>query len=74
MTGSPPTATGATTTDPTATGTGSATPGPMPRRQVLEALSGLLLGMLTTILSMTVVGTALPVIVSDLDGSQSAYT
>ncbi len=54
--------------------TGSASPAPMSRRQVLEALSGLLLGMLTTILSMTVVGTALPVIVSDLDGSQSAYT
>lgn len=52
----------------------SAAPVPMTHRQVLEALSGLMLGMLTTILSMTVVGTALPVIVSDLGGSQSAYT
>ncbi len=46
----------------------------MSHRQVLEALSGLLLGMLVTILSSTVVSTALPRIVSELGGSQSAFT
>ncbi|MGW0232013.1 MFS transporter [Actinopolymorpha singaporensis] len=46
----------------------------MTHRQVLEALSGLLLGMLVTILSSTVVSTALPRIVSELGGSQSAFT
>lgn len=56
------------------TGTAAAPTVPMGHRQVLEALSGLLLGLLTTILSTTVVGTALPVIVGDLGGSQSAYT
>ncbi len=47
---------------------------PTSRRAVLVPLSGLLLGLLTTILASTVVGTALPVIVADLGGSQSAYT
>ncbi|WP_202805987.1 MFS transporter [Actinopolymorpha alba] len=46
----------------------------MTHRQVLEALSGLLLGMFVTILSSTVVSTALPRIVSELGGSQSAFT
>nr|WP_255453978.1 MDR family MFS transporter [Cryobacterium sp. TMS1-13-1] len=43
-------------------------------RQVLEALSGLLLGMFVSILANTVVSTSLPLILSDLKGSQSAYT
>ncbi|HET7328809.1 MAG TPA: MDR family MFS transporter [Nocardioidaceae bacterium] len=47
---------------------------PMSRREVLESISGIMLGMLTTILSSTVVSTSLPVIVHDLGGSQSAYT
>jgi EmrB/QacA subfamily drug resistance transporter len=46
----------------------------MTHRQVLEAMSGLLLGMFVAILSSTVVSTALPVIVADLGGSQSSYT
>jgi EmrB/QacA subfamily drug resistance transporter len=46
----------------------------MTHRQVLEALSGLLLGMLVAILSSTVVSTALPRIIADLGGSQSSFT
>src|SRR5690606_32325623 len=49
-------------------------PAPMNHRQVLEALSGLLLGLFVTMLSSTVVSTSLPKIVSDLGGSQSSYT
>ncbi len=48
--------------------------GSMTHRQVLEALSGLLLGMFVSILAGTVVSTSLPLIISDLDGNQSAYT
>ncbi|TFD71573.1 MFS transporter [Cryobacterium gelidum] len=46
----------------------------MSHRQVLESLSGLLLGMFVSILAGTVVATSLPLIVSDLQGDQSAYT
>jgi EmrB/QacA subfamily drug resistance transporter len=46
----------------------------MTHREVLEALSGLLLGMFVAILSSTVVSTALPRIIGDLGGSQSSYT
>nr|WP_280679905.1 MFS transporter [Cryobacterium sp. CG_9.6] len=46
----------------------------MTHRQVLEALSGLLLGMFVSILAGTVVSTSLPVIIADLDGGQSSYT
>ncbi|POH65338.1 MFS transporter [Cryobacterium zongtaii] len=46
----------------------------MTKRQVLEALSGLLLGMFVSILAGTVVSTSLPIIISDLKGDQSAYT
>lgn len=45
----------------------------MSHREVLEAMSGLLLGMFVAILSSTVVSTALPRIIPDLDGSQSSY-
>ncbi|MGV8885992.1 MAG: MDR family MFS transporter [Microbacteriaceae bacterium] len=48
--------------------------GTMSKRQVLEALSGLLLGMFVSILAGTVVSTSLPLIISDLKGNQSAYT
>jgi EmrB/QacA subfamily drug resistance transporter len=47
---------------------------PMTHRQIMEALSGLLLGMFVSVLSSTVVSNALPQIISDLGGSQSAYT
>ena len=46
----------------------------MSHRQILEAMSGLLLGMFVAILSSTVVSTSLPRIVGDLGGSQSTYT
>ena len=52
-------------------GTGDGT---MSKRQVLESLSGLLLGMFVAILAGTVVATSLPLIVADLKGDQSAYT
>lgn len=46
----------------------------MTQRQVLEALSGLLLGMFVSMLASTVVSTSLPVIIHDLDGNQTAFT
>ncbi|MCF3100318.1 MFS transporter [Streptomyces roseoverticillatus] len=46
----------------------------MTHRQIMEALSGLLLGMFVAILSSTIVSNALPEIISDLHGSQSSYT
>ncbi|CAN5131767.1 N/A [soil metagenome] len=46
----------------------------MTHRQVLEALSGLLLGMFVAILAGTVVSTSLPRIISDLHGDQASYT
>ncbi|WP_405094804.1 MDR family MFS transporter [Micromonospora sp. NBC_01412] len=46
----------------------------MSHRQILEALSGLLLGMFVAILSSTVVSNALPRIITELRGGQSAYT
>ena len=52
----------------------AAAEGEMTHREILEAMSGLLLGMFVAILSSTVVSTSLPTIVSDLGGSQSAYT
>lgn len=61
------------TTPKTPTRTASAD-GTMSQRQVLEALSGLLLGMFVSILAGTVVATSLPVIISELNGDQSAYT
>jgi EmrB/QacA subfamily drug resistance transporter len=48
--------------------------GQMTHREVLEALSGLLLAMFVAMLSSTVVSNALPRIVSDLHGSQTGYT
>ncbi|WP_458576012.1 MFS transporter [Streptomyces sp. SAS_276] len=46
----------------------------MTHRQIMEALSGLLLGMFVAILSSTIVTNALPHIIGDLGGGQSAYT
>ncbi|MEA5363773.1 MDR family MFS transporter [Amycolatopsis sp., V23-08] len=59
-----------TTADPPQT----TTAGPMSRRQVLEAMSGLMMGIFVAILASTVVANALPRIVSELGGSQSSYT
>ena len=52
----------------------STQPAPMTHREVLEALSGLLLAMFVAMLSSTVVSNALPRIVTDLEGSQTGYT
>ncbi|MCC5479729.1 MFS transporter [Streptomyces sp. NPDC059680] len=55
-------------------GGGSAEHAPMTHRQIMEALSGLLLGLFAAILSSTIVTNALPTIIKDLGGGQSAYT
>jgi hypothetical protein len=44
------------------------------KREILEALSGLLLAMFVSILSATIVSNALPTIIADLHGSQTQYT
>lgn len=69
-------ATAGTTTTGTATTGTATTPGrtPMSHREVLEALSGILLGMFVSILATSVVSTSLPRIITDLGGSQSAFT
>nr|WP_167150257.1 MDR family MFS transporter [Lysinibacter cavernae] len=46
----------------------------MTHRQVLQALSGLLLGMFVSMIASTVVSTSLPMIISDLGGDQSSFT
>ena len=48
--------------------------GQMTHREVMRALSGLLLGMFVAMLSSTVVTNALPRMVTDLNGSQTGYT
>src|SRR3977135_1694548 len=47
---------------------------PMTHREVLEALSGLLLVLFVAMASSTIVSTALPKILGALNGSQSQYT
>ncbi|MHA7135454.1 MDR family MFS transporter [Oerskovia turbata] len=46
----------------------------MTRREVLESLSGILLGMFVSVLATSVVSSSLPKIISDLEGSQSSFT
>ncbi|WP_422632004.1 MDR family MFS transporter [Pseudokineococcus basanitobsidens] len=46
----------------------------MTHRQILEVLAGLLAGLFTALLSTTIVATALPTIIGDLGGTQTAYT
>ncbi|MEU3553705.1 MFS transporter [Streptomyces fragilis] len=46
----------------------------MTHRQILEALSGLMLGMFVAMISSTIVSNAMPRIIADLGGGQSAYT
>lgn len=48
--------------------------GRMTHREVIQALSGLMLGMFVSILASTVVANALPTIIAELGGSQSVYT
>jgi EmrB/QacA subfamily drug resistance transporter len=68
----------ATLADPSSDRTGptAALPEPdaMSHRDVLRALSGLLLALFVAMLSSTVVSNALPSIVADLEGSESGYT
>ncbi|ATE54060.1 MDR family MFS transporter [Actinosynnema pretiosum] len=47
---------------------------PMNHRQIMEALSGLLLVLFVAMLSGTVVSTALPQIIGALEGTQTQYT
>ncbi|GAA2608061.1 MFS transporter [Paractinoplanes durhamensis] len=47
---------------------------PMSHAQILQAMSGLYMGMFVAILSSTVVTNALPTIVADLHAGQSVYT
>ncbi|MEU1127892.1 MDR family MFS transporter [Streptomyces sp. NPDC005899] len=49
-------------------------PPSMTRRQIIQAMSGLMAGMFVAILASTVVANALPRIITDLHGSQSSYT
>jgi EmrB/QacA subfamily drug resistance transporter len=51
-----------------------AEPATMSHRQILEALSGLLLVLFVAMLSATVVSTALPKIIGALNGNQNQYT
>ena len=46
----------------------------MSHREIMQSLTGLLMGMFVSILAGTVVSSSLPVIVSDLDGGQTAFT
>ncbi|GAA4850636.1 MDR family MFS transporter [Luteimicrobium xylanilyticum] len=46
----------------------------MTRRETLEAMSGILLGMFVALLATSVVSSSLPRIVSELNGSGSSYT
>ncbi|WP_146069633.1 MDR family MFS transporter [Arthrobacter sp. B0490] len=46
---------------------------PMNHKQILQALTGLLAGLFTAILSSTIVANALPTIMSDLNGSQTDF-
>ncbi|WP_222194500.1 MDR family MFS transporter [Modestobacter italicus] len=48
--------------------------GRMTHREILSALSGMLLAMFVAFLSSTVVSNALPTIITDLRGTQSQYT
>lgn len=45
----------------------------MTHREILEAMTGLLAALFTALLSTTIVSTALPTIIGDLQGSQTAY-
>ncbi len=77
MTASPIPSTDAAPLDVTAAAAAAAAEGSAPKmskRQVLEALSGLLLGMFVSILAGTVVSTSMPRIIGDLGGNQAAFT
>ncbi|MCE0768464.1 MFS transporter [Pseudonocardia kujensis] len=60
--------TGSGTPDGAAGGAG------MTHRQIVQALTGMLLALFTALLSSTIVSNALPTIITDLHGSESQYT
>src|SRR3978361_1352590 len=57
-----------------ASGTESAPPARMTHPQILQSMTGLMLSMFVAMLSSTVVSNALPRILHDLHGGESAYT
>ena len=57
-----------------ATTVGTTPSAPMTHREILEAMSGLLLAMFVAMVSSTIVTNALPRIVVDLEGDQTGYT
>jgi EmrB/QacA subfamily drug resistance transporter len=59
---------------PAAHSTEAAPPARMSHRQILESMTGLMLSMFVAMLSSTVVSNALPRILHDLHGGESAYT
>lgn len=44
------------------------------RREVLQALAGVMVGMFVAMTSLTIVGTSLPTMIKELHGSQTSYT
>ncbi|MGI8458417.1 MAG: MFS transporter [Propionibacteriaceae bacterium] len=52
----------------------SAAPTELTHRQILEVMTGILAALFTALLSSTIVSTALPTIMSDLNGTQRQYT
>lgn len=58
------------------TGTGAINAGPqsLPHREVLQVMTGLLAALFTAMISNTIVATALPTIMADLNGTQTQYT
>jgi EmrB/QacA subfamily drug resistance transporter len=67
------TTTSSSTPEPVGEVTATETPALTPR-QTIQAMSGLMMGLFVAILAGTVVSTALPRIINDLQASQSSYT
>ncbi|SEB42432.1 drug resistance transporter, EmrB/QacA subfamily [Paramicrobacterium humi] len=66
-----------TSASPAADTATSSSPSPsakMSHREVLQALSGLLMGMFVSIIAGTVVSSSLPIIIADLGGTQASFT
>src|ERR1700709_2039318 len=59
---------------PAAPGTDAGSPAKMSHQQILTSMTGLMLSMFVAMLSSTVVSNALPRILHDLHGGESAYT
>lgn len=49
-------------------------PGEMSHREILQAMTGLMAALFTAMLSSTIVATALPTIIGELNGTQRQYT